>query len=274
MGFLEKLTAAIERNNSRLCVGLDPTIDGLPEGLERSPAGVLAFNRALIDATADLVCAYKPNLAFYEALGAEGWRVLEATIRAVPAGIPVIADAKRGDIPSTAEAYAAALYDVLGCDACTVSPYLGLDAVAPFMSRPGSFAFVLCRTSNPCAGDMQDLAVGTAPLYEIVARMVHGWARPASCGLVVAATDPAAAARVAAAAPGLWLLAPGLGAQGGDLRAMAYALGPSARLTLWAASRAISGAGSGRDYAARAREAAGALRHQINQEEVCSRRDA
>ena len=263
MGFVEKLVAAIERNNSRLCVGLDPTIDGLPEGLERSPAGVLAFNRALIDATADLVCAYKPNLAFYEALGAEGWRVLEATIRAVPAGIPVIADAKRGDIPSSAAAYASALYDVLGCDACTVSPYLGLDAVAPFISRPASFAFVLCRTSNPRAGDVQDLVVGTAPLYETVARMVHGWARPASCGLVVAATDPAAAARVAAAAPGLWLLAPGLGAQGGDLSATAQALGPSAQLTLWVASRAISGAGSGRDYAARAREAARTLRHQI-----------
>ena len=217
MGFLEKLTAAIERNNSRLCVGLDPAIDGLPEGLERSPAG-----------------------------------------------IPVIADAKRGDIPSSAAAYASALYDVLGCDACTVSPYLGLDAVAPFMSRPGSFAFVLCRTSNPRAGEVQDLAVGTAPLYETVARMVHAWARPASCGLVVAATDPAAAARVVAAAPGLWLLAPGLGAQGGDLSATAQALGPSARLTLWVASRAISGAGSGRDYAARAQEAADTLRRQIN----------
>jgi orotidine-5'-phosphate decarboxylase len=264
MGFLEKLTAAIKRNNSRLCVGLDPTIDGLPEGLERSPAGILALNRALVDATADLVCAYKPNLAFYEALGAEGWRVLEATIRAVPADIPVIADAKRGDIPSTAAAYAAALYDVLGCDACTVSPYLGLDAVLPFMSRPGSFAFVLCRTSNPRAGDVQDLAVGNAPLYEIVARMVHGWARPTSCGLVVAATDPTAAARIVAAASGLWLLAPGLGAQGGDLAAAARALGSSARLTLWAASRVIGGAGSGRDYAARAREAASALRHQIN----------
>ena len=143
MGFLEKLTATIERNNSRLCVGLDPTIACLPEGLERSPAGMLASNQALIDATADLVCAYKPNLAFYEARGAEGWRVLEATIRAVPAGIPVIADAKRGDIPSTAAAYASALYDVLGCDACTVSPYLGLDAVVPFISRPGSCAFVL-----------------------------------------------------------------------------------------------------------------------------------
>jgi orotidine 5'-phosphate decarboxylase subfamily 2 len=226
---------------------------------------MLAFNQALIDATADLVCAYKPNLAFYEALGTEGWRVLEATIRAVPAGIPVIADAKRGDIPSTAAAYAAALYDVLGCDACTVSPYLGLDAIVPFISRPGSFAFVLCRTSNPRAGDVQDLAVGNAPLYETVARMVHGWARPASCGLVVAATDPSAAPRVVAAAPGLWLLAPGLGAQGGDLAAATHALGPSARLTLWAVSRAVSGAGRGRDYAARAREAAGALRHQINQ---------
>lgn len=265
MSFLQKLMASMERNNSRLCVGLDPTLNTLPEGVERSPAGVLAFNRAVIEATAGLACAYKPNLAFYEALGVEGWRVLEATVRAVPAGIPVIADAKRGDIRGTAAAYASAIFDGLGCDACTLNPYLGLDAIAPFVERPGAFAFVLCRTSNPSAGDLQDLAVGEMPLYEYVARTVHGWGRPESCGLVVAATDPAAAARVAAAAPGLWLLAPGLGAQGGDLTATARALGASAPLTLWNASRTIAGAGHGRDYAARAHAAAEQLRREINE---------
>lgn len=263
MSFVQKLSAAIERNHSRLCVGLDPTLDALPEGLERTPAGILAFNRAIIAATADLACAYKPNLAFYEALGAEGWQVLRETVRAVPDEIPVIADAKRGDISSTAAAYASALFEWLGADACTLSPYLGFDAIAPFVERAGAFAFVLCRTSNAGAGELQDLAVGDRPLYEHVARMVHAWGRPASCGLVVGATDPAAAARIAPAAPGLWLLAPGLGAQGGDLRATARALGPAAGQTVWSASRGITAAGRGRDYAVRARQAAETLRRQI-----------
>src|SRR5579885_2897208 len=220
MSFLDKLTATIERNESRLCIGLDPTFDALPEGVERTPAGVLRFNRAVVEATADLACA--------EALGTDGWRVLEETVRAVPDGIPVIADAKRGDIGSTASAYATAIYDRLGCDACTVSPYLGFDAVAPFIARAGAFSFVPCRTSNPSAPEVQDLQAGDSTVYERVAALVRGWNRPEACGLVVGATDPAAAARVVALAPDLWLLAPGLGAQGGDLGATAAALGASA----------------------------------------------
>jgi len=264
VSFLEKLTATIARNNSTLCIGLDPTLDTLPEGVERSPEGVLRFNREIIAATADLACAYKPNLAFYEALGVDGWRVLRDTVRAVPAGVPVIADAKRADIGSTAAAYATAIYDVLGCDACTVSPYLGFDAIEPFIARPGSFAFVLCRTSNPGARDLQDVTTGDGlPLYEQVARWMQRQGRPNSCGLVVGATDPAAARRVAAAAPDLWLLAPGLGPQGGDLAGTARALGPSAVHTLWNASRGITGAGRGSDYAIKAREAARLLREQL-----------
>ncbi len=263
MSFIDRLAATIARNNSQLCIGLDPALDALPEGVERSPAGVLRFNREIIDATAGLACAYKPNLAFYEALGTEGWRVLEQTVKAVPDGIPVIADAKRGDIGSTATAYATAIYDVLGCDACTVSPYLGFDAIEPFITRLGSFAFVLCRTSNPGARDFQNLISDGAPLYEHVARRVQGWGRPESCGLVVGATDPAAARRVAAAAPDLWLLAPGLGPQGGDLTATAQALGASATRTLWNASRAITGASRGSDYAIKAREAAQRLRDEL-----------
>lgn len=264
MSFLDKLSASIERSGGRLCVGLDPTLEALPEGVERSTGGVLAFNKAIIEATADLACAFKPNLAFYEALGAEGWEILRETLRAVPNGIPVIADAKRADIGSTAEAYAAALFDWLGADACTVNPYLGFDAVAPFIARPGSFAFVLCRTSNSGAGELQDLLVEGRPLYERVAGLVQSWGKPESCGLVVGATDPAGARRAAAAAPDLWLLAPGLGAQGGDVEAMARALGPSAQHTVWNASRAITGAGKGRDFAQRAYETARSLRDQIN----------
>jgi len=264
VSFLDKLTATIARNNSTLCVGLDPTPDTLPEGVERTPDGVLRFNQEIIAATADLACAYKPNLAFYEALGVEGWRILRETVRAVPDGIPVIADAKRADIGSTAMAYATAIYDVLGCDACTVNPYLGFDAIEPFIARSGSFAFVLCRTSNPGSRDLQDVATGDGnPLYEQVARWMQNQGRPESCGLVVGATDPVAARRVAAAAPDLWLLAPGLGAQGGDLGGTARALGPSAAHTLWNASRGITGAGRGRDYAVQAREAARQLREQL-----------
>ena len=262
--FLAKLTASMERNHSTLCVGLDPTLDALPEGVDRSPAGVLAFNQAIVEATADLACAYKPNLAFYEALGAEGWRALERTVRLVPDGIPVIAYSKRADIGITAAAYATALFDALGCDACTVNPYLGVDVVDQFTSRPGRFAFVLCRTSNPGARAIQDLPVDGMPLYERVARAVQALGRPDSLGLVVGATDPVAAARVATAAPDLWLLTPGLGAQGGDLAATVQALGPTARRTLWNASRAISGAGRGHDYAVQARVAAQKLRDDIN----------
>lgn len=267
MSFLDKLRASIERNRSHLCVGLDPTLEALPEGIDRSPDGVLAFTTAMIEATADLVCVYKPNIAFYETLGPDGLRVLRETIRAVPNGIPVIVDAKRGDIGSTAAAYAAALYDRLGADACTVNPYLGFDAIEPFIARPGAFAFVLARTSNPGARDLQDMPVGTggATLYEHVARWIQGHGMPESCGLVAGATDPAGAGRVAAAAPDLWLLAPGLGAQGGDLQATARALGPAARHTVWSASRAITTAGRGRDYADHARIAARRLRGEINE---------
>ena len=159
MGFLESVAAARQRNDSVLCIGLDPLPELLPAGSGRDAAeAVLAFNRAIIDATTDLVGAYKPNLAFYEALGPRGWWVLHETIRSIPRDIPVIADAKRGDIGSSAERYAAALFDELGCAACTVSPYMGADSVAPFTTGE-RFAFVLCHTSNPGAAEFQELEV-------------------------------------------------------------------------------------------------------------------
>jgi len=264
MGFITVLEASIRRNNSLLCVGLDPTLETLPAGVEHSPAGLLRFNQHIIEATADLVCAYKPNLAFYEALGEEGWTVLRETVRAVPAGIPVIADAKRGDVGSTAVAYAEAIFDRLGFDACTVSPYLGRDAVTPFADRPGRFAFVLCRTSNPSAVGVQDLLVQGEPLYVHIARQICLWGPPESVGLVVGTTDPDGARRAAAAAPDRWLLAPGLGAQGGDLAATAAALGPSAARTLWTVSRGVSRADPTTAYAKGARAAALALRDAVN----------
>ncbi len=264
MGFIAALEASIQRNNSLLCVGLDPTLDTLPAGVERSPAGLLRFNQSIIAATADLVCAYKPNVAFYEALGEEGWHVLRETVRAVPEGVPVIADAKRGDVESTAAAYAEAIFDRLGFDACTLSPYLGREAVTPFIDRPGRFAFVLCRTSNPSAPGVQDLLVEGEPLYVHIARQICQWGPPESVGLVVGATDPEGARQAAAAAPDRWLLAPGLGAQGGDLAAMAAALGPSAARALWNVSRGVSRADRSPAYAEGARAAALALRDAVN----------
>lgn len=263
-GFVEKLEASIRRNDSLLCVGLDPTLDTLPEGVERSPAGLLRFNQAVIETTADLACAYKPNVAFYEALGEEGWHVLRETVRSVPSGIPIIADAKRGDVESTAAAYAEAIFDHLGCDACTLSPYLGRDAVAPFIDRPGRFAFVLCRTSNPSASQVQDLLVDGEPLYVHIARQICSWGLPTSVGLVVGATDPDGARQAAGAAPDRWLLAPGLGAQGGDLAATASALGPGAARTLWTVSRGVTRADSSPAYAEGARKAAMVLRDAVN----------
>jgi uridine monophosphate synthetase len=175
----------------------------------------------LIEACSDLACAFKPNSAFFEAYGGEGVAALEAVIRSVPVGIPVILDAKRGDIASSARAYAAAAFQVLGADAVTVSPYLGSDALEPFLADPRRGAFMLCKTSNPAANEIQVDArsMGGEPVYIDLARRAVEWNRAGNLGLVVGATDPHALAAVRSAAPDLWLLAPGVGAQGGDLAA-------------------------------------------------------
>jgi orotidine 5'-phosphate decarboxylase subfamily 2 len=197
MTFREKLRAASSRNDSLLCVGLDPQPALMPiKDVER-------FCRTIIEATQDLVCLYKPQSAFFEAYGREGWDALKATIEAVPDEIPVLLDAKRGDIGSTAEAYASAGFDYFGADAMTVNPYLGADSVAPFLARPDRTAFVLCRTSNPSAPDMQDLSTtrdgqGDAqPLYMRVADLANEWNQPhGNVGLVVGATYPDELARI------------------------------------------------------------------------------
>ena len=156
MSFLDKLAGAIDKNSSFVCVGLDPDPELMPVGM-----GVLDFNRAIVEATSDLVCAYKPNLAFYEALGIDGMTALLETVRLIPPDVPVIADAKRGDIGNTARAYARALFDYFGFDACTVNPYLGSDAVAPFLQYREKGIFILCRTSNSGAVDFQSLRCET-----------------------------------------------------------------------------------------------------------------
>ncbi|HEY46441.1 MAG: hypothetical protein AMJ88_01910 [Anaerolineae bacterium SM23_ 63] len=218
MSFFDYLTNRIQEADSLLCIGLDPH----PEFLRRSTAEEARdFCWGLIEATADQACAFKPNSAFFEVFGAEGWTALREVIAAVPEGIPVILDAKRGDIASTSHAYSRAVFETLGADAVTLSPYLGRDSLEPFLADPERGVFLLCKTSNPGADDLQVLSIeGIEPLYLRLARIASAWNTADNLGLVVGATDPVALTEVRRAVPDIWLLAPGVGAQGGDLEAV------------------------------------------------------
>jgi orotidine-5'-phosphate decarboxylase len=220
--FLERLGARVEAVGTSLCVGLDPNPEALPEGFSADVHGIEAFARLLIEATSPHAAAFKANLAFYEAFGSAGIAALERIRAAIPADIPFVADAKRGDIESTVARQAVALFDVLGADAVTVNPYLGGDAIAPLIERQDRFAYVLCRTSNVGAGELQGLAVGGEdPLYVVVARSVARWsASGAQVGLVVGATAPNELRDIRRTAPGLAILVPGAGAQRGDVDAV------------------------------------------------------
>lgn len=214
--FFSRLESRANAIDSLLCVGLDPHAHLLSE-----PTAVEArrFCLRLIEKTADAACAFKPNSAFFEAWGSEGWSALKDVIDAVPDGIPVILDAKRGDIASSADAYARAIYDHLGADALTANPYLGRDGLAPFLLDPAHGVFLLCKSSNPSADELQALMVGEETLFVHLARLSSTWSAHDNLGLVVGATDPSALAAVREAAPQAWILAPGVGTQGGDLEA-------------------------------------------------------
>jgi len=215
--YLDRLAARTAATRTVLCVGLDPDPAALPAGFSADLDGIEAFCRLVLDATLPHAAAVKPNLAFFEAYGSAGLAALERLRASVPADVPVVADAKRGDIGTTSERHAAALFDTLGADAVTVSPYLGEAAIAPLLERPDRFAYVLCRTSNPGAGELQDLPVDGEPLWSRVARRVSEWGPGGTVGLVVGATAPAELRAIRAVAPGLGFLVPGLGAQGGSL---------------------------------------------------------
>jgi uridine monophosphate synthetase len=213
--FFTRLEQRARQTGSLLCVGLDPHPVDLTQPTAQAARD---FCLRLIEATADEVAAFKPNAAFFEALGPEGWEALREVIEAVPEGVPVILDAKRGDIASTAEAYATSTFEALGAGAVTLNPYLGRDSLEPFLADPTRGAFLLCKTSNPGAADLQDVTVASGEtLYEVVARLAQAWNSKGNIGLVVGATQPEALRRVRKAAPDLWFLAPGVGAQGGDL---------------------------------------------------------
>ena len=243
--FFSFLARRVDDCSSLLCVGLDPHIQDLPTA---TPEAALDYCLNLVRQTAPVAAAYKPNAAFFEVFGPQGWAALKELIVAIQAEsdrlgshIPVILDAKRGDIASTAEAYARSAFELLRADAITLNPYMGRDALEPFLVYPEKGVFLLCKTSNPSSSDLQDLPVKGGVLYEYVAQLAQSWNSRANIGLVAGATHLEALQRVRAAAPDLWLLVPGIGAQGGELEAtLSAGMRPDGKGVLINISRSIA----------------------------------
>ena len=266
-GFIAQLKAAWDSRDSLVCVGLDPEIERFPRHIAAQPSPIFQFNKAIIDATADLVCAYKPQFAHYAAYEAEDQleRTIEYIHRAYP-GVPVILDSKRGDVGNTAERYAIEAFERYGADAVTVNPYMGSDALEPFLRHEDKGVLILCRTSNSGARDLQDLMVGERKLYQVVAEIAaRRWNSRGNCVLIVGATYPAEMAEVRAIVADMPLLVPGVGAQGGDV-AQAVVNGQTRAGTglIMSSSRAILYASAGEDFAGAARAATLRLRAEIN----------
>lgn len=266
MGFLGTLQEVWRRTDSMLCVGLDPDPARFPAHLAGKPDAILRFCRAIVDATADSVCAFKPQIAYFSAARAEDQleTLIDHIHRAHP-GIPVILDAKRGDIGSTAQQYAREAFERYGADALTLSPYMGFDSIEPYLAHADRGLLLLCRTSNPGGSDLQALRIDDEPLYLKVARLARGpWNRNDALGLVVGATYPGEIEQVRSIAPRLPLLIPGIGAQGGDIEAT-VAAGRSADGygMIISASRSILYAGSGERFAEAAAEEARRTRDAI-----------
>jgi len=266
-GFIEQLRRAWQTSDSLACVGLDPEIERFPRHIAAEPSPIFQFNRAIIDATADLVCAYKPQFAHYAAYEAEDQleRTIEYIHKTHP-GVPVILDAKRGDVGNTAERYAIEAFERYGADAVTVNPYLGGDALEPFLRHADKGVAILCRTSNPGARDLQDLLIGARKLYQVVAELTaQRWNSRGNCLLVVGATHPGDLAEVRALVGDMPLLVPGVGAQRGDVSQVVQN-GQTAQGTglIISSSRGILYASSGEDFAGAARAATQQLRGEIN----------
>jgi orotidine-5'-phosphate decarboxylase len=270
MTFFEKLDTSVRTNNSLLCLGLDTDIHKIPKHLvEESDDYIFEFNKAIIDATYDLVCAYKPNSAYYEADGIEGLASLEKTIEYIHStypDIPVILDAKRADIPTTSEHYAMASFDYFKADALTLHPYMGEDSLEPFLKRQDKGCIILCRTSNPSAVDFQDLKVDGKSLFILIAEKVVTWDKKFhNCLMVVGATWPEQMQEVRALAPEMNFLVPGIGKQGGDLEGiMKVGLREDKAGLIINSGRSIIYASSSEDFAEKARLGAQKLRDEIN----------
>lgn len=266
MNFQEKLDAAIEKNNSLLCVGLDPHETKLPAAVHES---FFEFNKAIIDATHDVVCAYKPNSAFYEAQGASGYEELKKTCEYITKTypeIPIILDFKRGDIGNTNDGYVAMAFDQLAVDAVTVHPYLGRESLEPFLIQKDKGIIILCRTSNKGSGEWQDLLVDGKPFYMHIAQHINlSWNENNNCLLVVGATYPEEMKKIRAVVGDMTFLVPGIGAQGGDVKKTVTAgLNSQKKGMIISASRSVIFASGGDDFAVRAREEALKLRDEIN----------
>ena len=259
--FSEKYRSAAQAGETRVCVGLDPDPVKLPSHLSQDVGGVTNFLKQIIDATHDLACAFKPNFAFFGALGPEGITALADVIEHIPDHVPVILDFKAGDIGNTAGKYAEMAYEVLKADAVTVNPYMGWDAVEPFLCGQEKCVFLLCLTSNPGSQDFQRLDTEQGPLFEVVARKASKWSEHGDFGLVVGATHPHDLPRVRELAPTLTFLIPGVGSQGGDPNQIAaQAATEDGFGTLVNASRGVLYASSGEDFKEAARRAADDLR--------------
>jgi orotidine-5'-phosphate decarboxylase len=265
--FIAQLEQRWRLGDTQVCVGLDPEIERFPAAIAAHASPIFQFNKAIIDATADLVCAYKPQFAHYAAYEAEDQleRTIEYIHRSYP-GVPVILDSKRGDVGNTAERYAIEAFERYAADAVTVNPYLGGDALEPFLQYADKGVIILCRTSNPGARDLQDLEVGGRRLYHTVAELAaRRWNSRGNCLLVVGATYPRELAEVRAIVGEMPLLVPGVGAQGGDI-AQVVQNGQTRAGTglIISSTRSILYASSGDDFASAARTATMRLRQQIN----------
>jgi orotidine-5'-phosphate decarboxylase len=267
MTFAEKLEAAQKKNKSLVCAGLDPEAGKIPAFLKSKKDFIYEFNRAIVDATKDLVCCYKPQIAYYSGQGAEDQllRTIEY-IRTVCPEVPVIMDVKRGDIGSTAEMYAKEAFDIYKADAATVNPYMGTDALKPFLDRADKGVFILCRTSNPSASELQSLTSGGREIYKIVAELARDkWSYNKNACLVVGATCPDELGEIRKTCPEMTFLVPGVGAQGGDAaKVMALGKNSSGAGVVINSSRGIIHASQDESFAEKARAAAAALRELIN----------
>ena len=262
MIFAQKLQEVCRQNNSLLCVGLDPDPAKIPAGQD-----IASFCKAIINATSAYVCAYKPNLAFFEVLGNDGMKILKDVIQSIPKNIVTIGDAKRGDISNTATAYAKALYDYLGFDCVTLSPYMGYDSIEPFIRYHNKGVFLLCRTSNPGAVDFQQLKTQDGHfLYEVVAQKASQWNTMGNIGLVVGATASDELKNIRDICSDMTLLVPGVGTQGGDIeKTVRLAVDKNGLGAVINSSRQIIYASKEEDFAQKAATAAQALRDEINQ---------
>jgi len=267
MVFKEKLSNIVHENDSLVCVGLDIDKEKMPQflfGTSKDP--FFDFNKSIIDETKDLVCAYKLNMAFYEVLGVEGFKILEKTVKHIPRNIVVILDGKRNDIGNTAQKYAKSLFETYKADAVTVNPYLGIDGVKPFLEYKDKCSFILCRTSNPSAVDFQDLKTQGKPLYQIVAEKIKEWDKIGCCGAVVGATYPDELKVIRnIIGDDIPLLIPGIGKQGGDVeKTVKYGTNSKHEMALINSSREIIFAGSEEGFAEKSREKTESLRKEIN----------